>query len=93
MSLSQIERIDDFIVFAGCVTKWDDHELSIGNFNARMSEARRVYPIKRAVVKRKTPNRYGDKPIHYVYYYDRDRVIISDNEEVIRWLDEDEQIS
>ena len=92
--MTHIERIDDFIKCAGCVTKWDDHKLRIGNFNARMSEARKEYPIKRAIAKRKTPNEDGEKPIHYVYYYDKDRVVISDNEEIIRWIDEpDEQIS
>ena len=45
--MNQHERIDDFIKFNGSVTKWDDHEMSIGNFNARMCEARRIYPIKR----------------------------------------------
>lgn len=86
--MTHIERIDDFIKYTGCVTKWDDHEMSIGNFNARMSEARKVYPIKRVKVKRKTPNRYGDRPTHYVYYYDKDRVKIKNNEEIVRWLDE-----
>lgn len=86
--MTHIERIDDFIRYNGYVTKWDDHEMSIGNFNARMTEARRVYPIKRAEVKRTTPNRYGDKPMHYIYYYDKSRVRIRDNEKIVRWLDE-----
>ena len=86
--MKQIERIDDFINYKGCVTKWDDHEMSIGNFNARMTEARRVYPIKRVEVKRTTPNRYGDRPMHYVYYYDKARIRLHPDETVVRWLDE-----
>ena len=87
--MNQHERIDDFIKFNGSVTKWDDHEMSIGNFNARMCEARRIYPIKRVSVRRTTPNRYGDRPMHYVYYYDKNRVRIAANEEVVKWLDEE----
>lgn len=86
--MKQIERIDDFINYKGFVTKWDDHEMSIGNFNARMTEARRVYPIKRVEVKRTTPNRYGDRPMHYVYYYDKSRIRLHPDETVVRWLDE-----
>lgn len=67
--------------------------MSIGNFGARMSAARKVYPIKRVKVKRITPNKYGDKPMHYIYYYDKNRVRIRKNEKIVRWLDEadDEQ--
>ena len=85
--MTHIERIDDDIKFMGCVTKWDDHKMSIGNFNARMTEARREYPIKRVEVKRTTPNRYGDRPMHYVYYYDKSRVRLRPDETVVRWLD------
>lgn len=88
MALTHHERIDDYIKFNGFVTKMDNQEMSIGNFNARMSEARKIYPIKRVEVRRTTPNRYGDKPHHYIYYYDKNRVRIRDNEEIVKWLDE-----
>lgn len=88
--MNHIERIDDCIKTRGYVTHFDAiYNLNIGNFNARMSEARKIYPIKRVEVQRTVPNRYGEKPRHYIYYYDRKRVRLKKSEKVVKWLDEE----
>ena len=89
--MKQIERIDDTIKFFGSMTSADAiPRCGIGNFSARMSDAMKVYPIKRVAVKRKLPNRYGERPIYYRYYYEKDKVVFPKGEDVIKWLDEDE---
>ena len=86
--MKQVERIDDFIKTFGSMTSADHLECSIGNFSARMSEAMNIYPIKRVEVRRKSKNRYGDRPIYFRYYYEKNKCNIKSNEEVLRWLDE-----
>ena len=87
--VNQVERIDDYIKYKGYVTHFDGlYELNIGNFNARMCEARKIYPIKRVDVKKTTPNRYGDIVHYYIYYYDKNRIRFKANEKVVKWLDE-----
>lgn len=86
--MKHIERIDDYIKRYGSATHRElDIDCGIGNPNARITEAKRVYPIKRVAVRRKTPNKYGERPIYYRYYYDKNKVKFR-NEEVVKWLDE-----
>lgn len=89
--IRQIDRIDDTIRRLGSITSADSIPFcSISNFSARMSDAMKVYPIKRVEVRRKTPNRYGDRPSYYRYYYKWEDIRFPRGEEIVRWLDEED---
>lgn len=92
--IKQVFRLDDTIKHYGSITSADSiPKCSIGNFSARMSEAMKMFPIKRVAVRRKTPNRYGDRPIYYRYYYNKQDIKFPRGEEIVKWMDEDPQIS
>lgn len=88
--MKQIDRINDYINYYGSITvKEAIDDVGIGSLTKKISEMKQGgLPIKRLAVRRINKNRYGERPKYYRYYYDADRVVLAENEEVVRWIDE-----
>lgn len=71
--MTQVERIDKYIKDFGSITRLEAFaDLGIGNFGARYSEMKGIYPLKSKWETGK--NRYGESVSYKRYFYDETKL-------------------